>query len=74
MDGKRLRLCRHCEGGPAEGDEGLCSRCREMPRVRVMYGAKRQPRGELWERHLQALRQRAQRGLPLGGLSLAETL
>jgi len=65
------RPCRHCEARPALDARGLCTDCGGAKGIRKLY---RMERGKEWERHLRALARRARRGLPLGGLSLAETL
>ncbi len=67
-------LCRHCERGPAESPLGLCSRCQETKGIRRLYRTTRRFRGEEWERHLRVLARRVRRRLPVGGVSLAETL
>ena len=67
-------LCRHCEAGPPETDLGLCRRCHATRGIRILYRDKRGDKGPEWERHLRALARRARRGLPLGGIGLAETL
>jgi hypothetical protein len=67
-------LCRHCERRPAESDLGLCPACHDSKGVRELYRPRRAGRGPQWERHLQALARRARRGLPVGGIGLAETL
>lgn len=74
MSVRSLELCRHCERGPRESELGLCSRCQEAPRIRLLYRKRRTPYGVEWERHLRALARRARRQLPLGGISLTETL
>jgi hypothetical protein len=67
-------LCRHCERGPAETVLGLCRACHETRGIRRLYRVRRADKGPEWERHLRILARRARRGLPVGGLSLAETL
>jgi hypothetical protein len=70
----KVSVCRHCEQAPAESDLGLCRRCHETEGVRRLYRARRCNQGPEWERHLRVLARRARRGLPLGGIGLAETL
>ena len=67
-------LCRHCEHNPAESPLGLCRSCHDTKGIRRLYKISRNSKGPEWERHLRTLARRARRGLPVGGLSLAETL
>lgn len=68
---REQRPCRHCEARPVADALGLCAPCGASKGVRELY---EKERGELWEHHLRTLARRARRRLPLGGLSLVETL
>lgn len=67
-------LCRHCERAPAESTLGLCPSCHNTKGIRRLYKVRRNSKGAEWERHLRILARHVRRGLPVGGLSLAETL
>ncbi len=74
MSQVRPLLCRHCERGLAVSSLGLCQKCQETKGIRRLYQVRRHSRGEEWERHLRVLARRARKGLPVGGISLSETL
>jgi hypothetical protein len=71
---ERGKLCLHCERRPRETALRLCRACHARKGIRELYTAAWTRKGPEWERHLAALARRARRGLPVGGLGVAETL